>query len=272
MPKIVVVTGCANGIGRETALEYAKHGAIVCGLDIEKDALERFEKEIRDITPRYQLQHIDVTNTVGLNSSIELFLQKFNKIDVWINNAGIAFTVGILRQPEEAIVGTINLNLIATVTATQKVLKVMQKQGFGTIVNVASAAGLAPFSYLSAYSASKSGLIAFTRAVRHELKLEGSPVELKIFAPGFVDTRMTRCNGQSRIPKWLQFFVSTPKRTANDLVKFASSSKRELTPGIANRSFILSYKLMPHFTTRMAKIFLADTFIDAIKGNYKLPL
>ncbi|MFN3411198.1 MAG: SDR family NAD(P)-dependent oxidoreductase, partial [Exilispira sp.] len=119
--KVAIITGAASGIGRETAILFAKEGAIVIGTDIQQDLLDSLEKEDSNIHGYI----LDVTDRAGISKFVEEIKSKFGKIDILINNAGITSDALLIRMTEEAWDKVININLKGVFNMTQAVVQVM---------------------------------------------------------------------------------------------------------------------------------------------------
>ena len=195
--KVAMVTGGARGIGREIALALAGEGAKVCICDVDDQKLEQVTKEIEAAGREALGVKVDVTDLSQVQEMVQKVLDKFSKIDILINNAGITRDNLLLRMREEQWDSVLNVNLKGTFNCTKAVSKPMMKQKGGKIVNIASVIGLMGNAGQSNYAASKGGVISFTKSVAKELASRG--INVNAIAPGFIKTDMT-----AKIPQNLQ--------------------------------------------------------------------
>ena len=188
--KIAIVTGAARGIGKEIALKFAQEGASVVICDIKEELLDQAKVEFK--TKGFELTtfHVDVTNTKDVDDMVNKTLDKFKKIDILTNNAGITRDTLLVRMKEADWDAVLGVNLKGTFTCTKAVCKIMMKQRSGRIVNIASIIGIIGNAGQANYAASKGGIIAFTKSVAREMAPRG--VNVNAIAPGFVETEMTK--------------------------------------------------------------------------------
>ena len=187
--KVAVVTGGARGIGKEIALKLAKEGANICICDVNEEELEKTTKELESLGREAIGLKVDVTNFSAVEGMVQKVLDKFSKIDILINNAGITRDNLLLRMKEAEWDAVLNVNLKGTFNCTKAVSKVMIKQRSGRIVSIASIIGLIGNAGQSNYAASKGGIISFTKSVAKELASRN--INVNAIAPGFIKTDMT---------------------------------------------------------------------------------
>lgn len=187
--KISLITGGARGIGREIALAFAKEGSDIAICDVNPEALDAAKKEIEAVGRRAETFIVDVTNLSQVEGMINKTLDKFQKIDILINNAGITKDALIVRMSEQEFDSVIAVNLKGTFNCTKAVSKVMMKQRYGKIVSIASIIGIIGNAGQANYAASKAGIIGITKSVAKELASRN--VNVNAIAPGFIETDMT---------------------------------------------------------------------------------
>ncbi len=187
--KVAVVTGGARGIGREIALSFAREGAKVSVCDVDERILEEAVKDLKAAGSEALGLKVDVTDFSQVRDMVQKILDKFSKIDILINNAGITRDNLLLRMKEEEWDAVLNVNLKGTFNCTKAVSKVMVKQKAGKIVSIASIIGLMGNAGQSNYAASKGGIISFTKSVAKELASRN--INVNAIAPGFIKTDMT---------------------------------------------------------------------------------
>lgn len=185
--KVAVVTGGARGIGRAVALRFLREGAHVAVLDIRDEAADRIDAAARGYGVRSLHVHADVASHPQVRDAAERVREEFDRIDVWVNNAGwdrIAPFLATGPPDWERVVG---INLMGVVHGTRAALEAMTAQGSGgAIVNVSSDAGRVGSSGEAVYSAAKGGVIAFTKAVAREVARHG--IRVNCVCPGPTDT------------------------------------------------------------------------------------
>ena len=188
--KVAVVTGASRGIGKAAALALASQGAkVVVNYARSSDAAEATVKEINEADIEAIALQADVSQSVEVDNLIKATLDKFGRIDVLVNNAGITKDTLLLRMKLEQWQAVIDLNLTGVFLCTKAVSKTMLKQRSGRIINIASVAGQMGNPGQANYSAAKAGVIGFTKTVAKELANRG--VTVNAVAPGFIETDMT---------------------------------------------------------------------------------
>ena len=190
--KVAIVTGSSRGIGREIALKFAENGAKVVvnyPVDAEAENAEAVADEVRDLGTEALAVKADVTDTKEVKGLIKETRKEFDKIDILVNNAGITRDKLLMRMREEDWDSVLDVNLKGAFNTTKAVSRVMMKQREGTIINIASVVGLMGNAGQANYSASKAGLIGFTKSVAREMAARN--ITVNAVAPGFIETAMT---------------------------------------------------------------------------------
>lgn len=188
--KVAVVTGASRGIGKAAALALANQGAkVVVNYARSSDAAEATVQEIAQAGGEAIAIQADVSQSAEVDNLIKATLDKFGRIDVLVNNAGITKDTLLLRMKPEQWQAVIDLNLTGVFLCTKAVSKTMLKQRSGRIINIASVAGQMGNPGQANYSAAKAGVIGFTKTVAKELANRG--ITVNAVAPGFIETDMT---------------------------------------------------------------------------------
>jgi len=187
--KVALVTGAAQGIGKAVALLLARNGADMVVSDINFEKAQETVKEVETIGRKAMAMKVDVSNFNDVDQMTKAILERFGKIDILINNAGIARDKLILRMTEEDWDAVIDINLKGTFNCTKAVLKQMIKQKTGKIVNIASVVGEMGNAGQSNYAASKAGVIGLTKTIAREVAQRG--INVNAIAPGYIETSMT---------------------------------------------------------------------------------
>ncbi len=262
--KVVVITGAAGGIGKALCESFLKCGTTVWGLDQNASALKNLEREREKFSEPIQTLQVDVSNIEEMKLSLKEITAKTPAIHYWINNAGISGMGDFMEKPIEEFDTTIRVNLNGVVIGTRLALEHMEKLGRGTIVNVASVAGHISAPYLCAYSASKHGVVGFTRALRQELKLKDCPIKLLLVSPGFVDTQMIKKGSKEGFPAWLSSLLSTPEKVANEMIVGIIKNNEEIFPTWNGKALLKMYRVFPSLTARSSRVLLSKSLKDLL--------
>lgn len=185
--KVCIVTGAAQGIGRVIAEQLAADGAIVYACDMKEGAMDEWvaacaEKYQTKIVPLY----FDVTDAAAVKTAFMSTFKAEGRIDVLVNNAGVVFNkkIGMILRPETELM--FRVNVIAVIEMVQLVARLMQRNGGGSIVNIASVTAVLGSPGQSAYSATKGAIVSFTKSAAKELAPLG--IRVNAVAPGIVKT------------------------------------------------------------------------------------
>ncbi len=188
--KTALVTGAARGIGKAIAISFAKEGANVAFTDLNlDDNTASTEAEIKELGVEAKAYASNAAVFEDAGSLIKDVMADFGRIDILVNNAGITKDNLLMRMPESDWDAVINVNLKSIFNMTKAVQTVMLKQRSGSIINMSSVVGLSGNAGQSNYSASKAGLIGFTKSIAQELGSRN--IRVNAIAPGFIATAMT---------------------------------------------------------------------------------
>jgi len=188
--KIALITGGAQGIGSFISKELARQGAHVVLGDINLEGAEVTADNIKNSGGNASAVKIDVSNATDVQRVFDSILNEFKPVDIVVNNAGITRDGLLLRMKELDWDLVLNINLKGSFLCSQQAVKQMMKQKSGSIVNIASIVGVMGNFGQANYSASKAGLIGFTKTLAREVAPRG--IRANAVAPGFIDTEMTR--------------------------------------------------------------------------------
>ena len=229
--KVALVTGAAQGIGREIALAFAREGADLIVGDVNLEKASVTAKEVEALGRKALALELNVTDSKRVDEAVNKILDKFSKIDILVNNAGITKDGLLLRMKEEDWDAVINVNLKGTFICTKAVSRVMLKQHSGKIVNIASIIGIIGNPGQANYAASKAGIIALTKTTAKELASRN--INVNAVAPGCIQTDMTAKLPEEGKQKMLAAIplakLGTPVDIANLCIFLASADSDYIT-------------------------------------------
>lgn len=188
--KVALITGSAQGIGRAIAVLLARKGADIVVSDLNSEKAQEVAREIEKMGRKCLVTIANVADFKETELMIKKTIDEFGRIDILVNNAGIVKDSLLLRMKEESWDEVLNVNLKGTFNCTKAAVKFMAKQRSGKIVNIASISGEMGNIGQANYSASKAGVIGFTKTVAREFASRG--INVNAVAPGFIDTVMTQ--------------------------------------------------------------------------------
>ncbi|WP_035052931.1 SDR family oxidoreductase [Carnobacterium pleistocenium] len=190
MSKVIVITGASSGIGKETALIMAKDGAkLVLGARRE-NLLQEIVKEVEALGGEAVYAVTDVTKADQVEALAKLAVDKFDRIDVWVNNAGI-MPQSLLKQKKiEDWDAMIDINIKGTLYGIGAALPYMEEQKAGQFINISSVAGHMAHAGSAVYSATKWAVRAISESLREEAAQDGSNIRVTIISPGAINTEL----------------------------------------------------------------------------------
>jgi 3-oxoacyl-[acyl-carrier protein] reductase len=187
--QIALVTGASRGIGRAIALKLASCGATIAAIARTLDGLEPTVQAIREAGGTIEAYAVNVADSIQVQQAVDDIEAKFQRVHVLVNNAGVTRDGLMLRMDDNAWQEVIDTNLKGTFLFSKAVGTCMMRARYGRIVNISSVSGLAGNPGQANYSASKAGVIGFSKTVARELGSRG--ITVNVVAPGFITTDMT---------------------------------------------------------------------------------
>lgn len=187
--QVVIVTGSTRGIGRAIAQKFAQEGAAVMIMGRNEASAKAVADEITQNRGKADFFACDVSNMENVQETVNKILDKYKRVDILINNAGITRDNLLVRMNESEWEDVMNINLRGVFHFTKLVSKAMLKARQGKIINIASIVGITGNAGQANYAASKAGLIGFTKSVARELASRG--ITANVIAPGYIETEMT---------------------------------------------------------------------------------
>lgn len=231
--KVALITGGSRGIGKEVALKFAENGYnIVINYVSDKTDTESLKKEFESKGVEAFLIKTDVTSFEDSENMIKSAIEKFGSIDVLVNNAGITRDTLLMRMKEEDFDKVIEVNLKGTFNVTKAVVPYMMKKREGKIINLSSVVGVTGNAGQCNYSASKAGIIGFTKSLAKEVASRN--ILVNAVAPGFIETSMTdvlKDEIKEEIAKTIPLKRMGKAEDVANVVKFLASSDSSYVTG-----------------------------------------
>jgi 3-oxoacyl-[acyl-carrier protein] reductase len=184
--KVIIITGAAGGIGSATAHLFAKHGAILILTDIHQEGLEELGALLKDSGAETLLIEHDIADPESWQSLMEKVRQRYNRIDILINNAGVVQPGAAEKISLDEVQNQLSVNLSGTIHGCRAALGIMKAQNFGKIVNIASLGSIVPLPGEAVYSATKYAVRGYSLSLHAELRR--SPVGVAVVCTDSVDT------------------------------------------------------------------------------------
>ena len=229
--KVALVTGASQGLGQSMAQRLGAAGARVACVARNAEKLAATVQSITDAGGEAEAFACDVTNSEQVTKTVETVVEKWGRLDILVNNAGVTRDTLIPRMEDEDWDVVLDTNLRGAFLFTRAVTRPMMQQRWGRIINISSVSGLMGNPGQANYSASKAGLIGFTRTVARELAKR--KITVNAIAPGFIETDMARQAGEvilaeakKRIPANR---LGQPDEVADAVLFLASDSAAYIT-------------------------------------------
>jgi NAD(P)-dependent dehydrogenase (short-subunit alcohol dehydrogenase family) len=227
--KIAVITGAGRGIGESIAHAFADEGADIILTARTRQQLDRVAGEIKAKNRNAAAITCDVSSPAEVEKLAAEVKEKFGRVDILVNNAGISKRSKLLEADDDTWFEVIRVNLFGVYLCSKAFLPAMQQTGEGRIINVASTAGKTPVPFNTAYSASKHGVLGFTKSLASEVALSGYPgITVNAVCPFFVETDMFR--GPDGYLAQMSKMAGLSEKEVHDKVVGRSLQRRALEP------------------------------------------
>jgi len=265
--KNVLITGGAGGIGHLVAEEMAESGATVILWDLNKDALKKAAKSIKDKGGRVYTHVCDVTDSKAVYKKIEQVKRDCGNVDILINNAGVVTGKAFWDLTDEDIQTTMDVNVMAMFWTVKAVLPDMIEANSGHIVTISSAAGIVGATKLTDYNASKFAAFGFDESLRMEFKKNKMNIRTTVVCPYFINTGMFK--GVKTKFNWL-LPILEEKEVAHKIVKAIKSNRaRLIMPGLVYTSWMMRYLPVSVFDWISAFLGVSSA-MDQFEGRKKV--
>ncbi|MEQ9619231.1 MAG: SDR family NAD(P)-dependent oxidoreductase [Deltaproteobacteria bacterium] len=268
--KVVVVTGASSGIGRATALEFAREGAKTVLVSRSGDKLEEVADEIRSINSDVLVVPADVSVPEEVKGAIKKVLSTFGRIDVLFNNAGSS-SVGAVEADDyiEKTKRMIDVDYFGTVYVTKEVLPVMRRQQSGHIMNMSSVVGKKAFPRFGGYSSAMHAITAFSDSLRQELR--GSGIHVSTIHPALTQTPLLgEVSQEDMPPPFRRLTPITPERVAKAVLDGIHSNQQRIVVPFQPNMLLLADALSPRLgdlVVRLLENRIFATLIGTYRGN-----
>ncbi|NLY84836.1 MAG: 3-oxoacyl-[acyl-carrier-protein] reductase [Tissierellia bacterium] len=235
--KVALITGGSRGIGKEIALELARNGANVAITFVSNEVkAQEVIDEIGTLGIKAIAIKADVSKEEEVQQMIKKVEEEFESVDILVNNAGVTKDNLLIRMKEEEWDQVMNVNLKGTFLCTKAVSRMMMKKRYGKIINITSVVGITGNVGQGNYSASKAGVIGFTKSMARELASRG--IRVNAVAPGFIETDMTDVLKEDIKEAMLKSIplgnFGKPKDIANAVAFLASPKSDYITGQVIN--------------------------------------
>ncbi len=250
---VVVITGASSGIGRATALEFARKGAHVVAAARRDEPLRDLAREADPLRGDVEVVPVDVTDEEQVRSLSRRAVDRFGRVDIWVNNAAVTAFGRVDDVPLQNFRRVWDINVMGYLHGIRAVLPHMREQRSGVIVNVSSVVGRVGQPYATAYTTTKHAIRALSIGLRQELLLDGiEGVSVCTVMPASIDTPLFQhgANYTGWLPKPMSP-VYTPEKVAKAIVACARSPKAEVFVGGAARMMNLQSHVSPRLSERM---------------------
>ena len=233
--KVVVITGGSQGIGKAAGLEFAKEGCQVCVCARRQEKLDAAKAEFAGLGYDLFTMRTDVTKPEDLQALADAVVEKYGRIDIWVNNAGVNQYKRVVDYELDDLMRIINTNLVSVIMGSKIAALHMSKTGGGVILNASSYSAVTPIAGKAPYAACKSGVLSLTRS----LAAEFAPYHIRVnaYIPGLIRTEISKSNidlfGDSMIRDIPMKRFGEPEDLAKSIVFLASDEAAGYINGVA---------------------------------------
>ena len=250
--QVVVVFGASSGIGRETALEFARQGAKVVAVGRSQSALDSLQEDFGHLKAEAINVVADAADFAQVQSAAARAVEKFGRIDTWVHCAGISIYATFENTTPAEFKQVIEVNLMGAVHGAQAALPHLRKEGRGALIVISSVEGKVALPYQSAYSSSKHAIIGFLDALRLELQQEGVPIAVTNVMPSGINTPFfNKAKTKLGVKPQPMAPIYQPSVVAETIIFAAQHPTRDIVAGGAGKMLNLVQKLSPALLDKM---------------------
>ena len=248
---VIVITGASSGIGRASALEFARAGATVVVTSRREHALGRLAEQCEKLGGKALAIAADVTDQQAIQDVAGRACETFGRIDAWINNAAVTLFARLEQAPPESYRRVIETNLFGCIHGARAVLPHFREQGSGILINISSGIGKMGSPFVSAYAASKFAIVGFSESLRMELR-DAPNIHVCTVLPAAIDTPLFQqgANFTGRAVKPIPPVYSAEK-VAHAITELVRHPRREVIVGAAAKAGLMMHVLAPALTERI---------------------
>jgi NAD(P)-dependent dehydrogenase (short-subunit alcohol dehydrogenase family) len=249
--QVVVITGASSGIGRATAVLLGERGASVVLAARGQEALDATAREVERAGGRALPVVTDVAEWPQVEALARAAVEKFGRIDTWVNNAAISAYATVEQMEIGEVQRVVQVNLMGQVHGMKAALAQIRAQGQGTIINVASALAERAVPLQAAYCASKHAIKGFTEALRLELESDGVPIDVVLVEPSSINTPLfTHARSKVGVKPMPIPPVYEPRVVAEAIAELAERPRRQVVVGGAGKALVTAQRLSPALLDR----------------------
>ncbi len=266
--KVAIVTGASSGIGRASALAFAREGATTVLASRSTEKLERVAEEIRGFNPQVLVVPTDVSVGEQIQHLVDRTVEEFGRVDILFNNAGNAY-VGPFDQGQfvDDLNNMLAVSFYGALYGTQAVLPIMKRQATGHIINMSSVVGRKAFPHFGGYSITMHAISAFTDALRQELR--GTGIAVTSVHPALTQTAMLdEVNPADMPPPFRAMTPRTPEFVAAGIVKAVSKQPPRAVMPAPPHMLLLGDALSPHIGDLIVRL-LSKPLFSYLVGMYR---
>eukprot|EP01136_Pigoraptor_vietnamica_P011038 Opistho-1_new@49406 len=245
--KVIVLTGASSGFGRGAAIQFAQKGATLVLAARREHLLEDLVKECENLGAKALAVPTDVSKSYDVELLAEAAIGRFKKIDIWVNDAGAGAIGRFTDIPLEDHIKVLEVDLVGTMVGSYHAMKQFEKQGHGTLINIASMLGKVPAPYYASYAAAKHGVVGLGAALRQELLAQNidtihvcTIMPMAMNTPFFEHSSNYTRHEATPVPP-----MDDAQKVIDEIVKMATAPKDEVPVGMTGGSNLLLHNVVP---------------------------
>ena len=249
--KTVVITGATSGIGRAAVLRFADLNYNVIAVARNQEGLEELVRECNGLAGEVLIQAVDVTDPDGMTRVAEHAVERFGKIDIWINNAAVTIFGRLEDLPKDALQRVLDINIMGYIHGSRSAIPHFRKQGKGILINVSSIVGKTGQPFTVPYTISKAAIISLSECLRMELA-DATGIHVCTVLPPSIDTPLFQhgANYSGYAIKPMEP-IYTADKVVDAIVRLTKSPRREVFIGTMAKFSAAAHKISPSLVEKM---------------------